>query len=154
MSMCRVFSCVVGRGCLLWPVHSLGKTLISLCPASFHTPRPNLPVIPGVSWLPICILCRSVAVKSYPSPKVRGSNRECQAVTVQEQRPRGASLPPRSSSCAGTGGLRGATPRSRSGEVAVRRYPSSMVRSSTLWFAGAAMKRYPTSEVRETQVRW
>ena len=26
MSMCRVFSCVVGRGCLLWPVHSLGKT--------------------------------------------------------------------------------------------------------------------------------
>ena len=29
MSMCRVFSCVVGRGCLLWPVHSLGKTLVS-----------------------------------------------------------------------------------------------------------------------------
>ena len=26
MSTCRVFSCVVGRGCLLWPVHSLGKT--------------------------------------------------------------------------------------------------------------------------------
>ena len=25
MSMCRVFSCVIGRGCLLWPVHSLGK---------------------------------------------------------------------------------------------------------------------------------
>ena len=50
MSMCRVFSCVVGRGCLLWPVCSLGKT-ISLCPASFRTPRPNLPVTPGVSWL-------------------------------------------------------------------------------------------------------
>ena len=30
MSMCRVFSCVVGRGCLLWPVHSLGKTLFAL----------------------------------------------------------------------------------------------------------------------------
>ena len=28
MSMCRVFSCVVGRGCLLWPEHSLGKTLL------------------------------------------------------------------------------------------------------------------------------
>ena len=28
MSMCRVFSCVVGIGCLLWPVHSLGKTLL------------------------------------------------------------------------------------------------------------------------------
>ena len=29
MSMCRVFSCVVGRQCLLWPVHSLGKTLLA-----------------------------------------------------------------------------------------------------------------------------
>ena len=28
MSMCRVFSCVVGRGCLLWPVHSLGKNML------------------------------------------------------------------------------------------------------------------------------
>ena len=27
--MCRVFSCVVGRGCLLWPVCSLDKTLLS-----------------------------------------------------------------------------------------------------------------------------
>ena len=27
MSIFRVFSCVVGRGCLLWPVHSLGRTL-------------------------------------------------------------------------------------------------------------------------------
>ena len=29
MSMFRLFSCVVGRGCLLWPVHSLGKTLLA-----------------------------------------------------------------------------------------------------------------------------
>ena len=29
MSMCRVVSCVVGRGCLLWPVRSLGKTLLA-----------------------------------------------------------------------------------------------------------------------------
>ena len=29
--MCRVFSCVVGRGCLLWPMCSLGKTLSHLC---------------------------------------------------------------------------------------------------------------------------
>ena len=29
MSMCRVFSCVVGRGCLLWLVHFLGKTLLA-----------------------------------------------------------------------------------------------------------------------------
>ena len=27
--MCRVFSCVVGRGCLLWPVCSLSKTLLA-----------------------------------------------------------------------------------------------------------------------------
>ena len=27
--MCRYFSCVVERGCLLWPVHSLGKTLLA-----------------------------------------------------------------------------------------------------------------------------
>ena len=29
MSMCRVFSCVVGRGCLLWPVCSPGRTLLA-----------------------------------------------------------------------------------------------------------------------------
>ena len=29
MSMCRVFSCAVGKRCLLWPVGSLGKTLLA-----------------------------------------------------------------------------------------------------------------------------
>ena len=52
MSTGRVFSCVVGGGCLLWPVHSLGETLISFCLSSSSTPRPDLPVTPGVSWLP------------------------------------------------------------------------------------------------------
>ena len=48
-----VESCVVGRGCLLWPVCSLSwQNSVSLCPASFRTPRPSLPVTPGVSWLP------------------------------------------------------------------------------------------------------
>ena len=28
MFMCEVISCVVGKGCLLWPVHLLGKTLL------------------------------------------------------------------------------------------------------------------------------
>ena len=51
MSMCRVISCAVGRGCLLWPVCSLGRT-VSLCPASFCTPKPTLPVTPDISWLP------------------------------------------------------------------------------------------------------
>ena len=50
MFMCRVFSCVVLRGCLLWPVSSLGKT-VSLWPALFCTQRLNLPVTPGISWL-------------------------------------------------------------------------------------------------------
>ena len=35
MSMCRIFNCVVGRGCLLWTVPSLGKPLVSRFPASF-----------------------------------------------------------------------------------------------------------------------
>ena len=51
---CVVFSYVVGRGCLLWPVHSLGKTLL-LCPASVCTSRPNLPVTPGISCFPTFI---------------------------------------------------------------------------------------------------
>ena len=42
---------IVGRGCLLWPVHSLGKT-ISHGPTSFCIPMPNLPVPPGISLLP------------------------------------------------------------------------------------------------------
>ena len=37
MRMCRAISCVVGRGCLLRPVHPLGKT-VSLCLVSFCTP--------------------------------------------------------------------------------------------------------------------
>ena len=28
------------------------KNSISLCPASFSSPRPNLPAIPNISWLP------------------------------------------------------------------------------------------------------
>ena len=47
-----VVSCVVGRGCLVWPVHFLGKTVLAFALPSFHIPRPNLPVTPGVSWLP------------------------------------------------------------------------------------------------------
>ena len=43
MSMCSVFSPVAGR--------EVCKS-VSLCPVSFCTPRPNLPVTPGISWLP------------------------------------------------------------------------------------------------------
>ena len=43
--------------------------------------------------------------------------------------PCASSCPAFQHGCAGAGGLRGATPCSRSGRVAVRRYPSSKVRS-------------------------
>ena len=43
MSMCRVISCVIGRGCLLWPVCSFGKTLLAIALLHF--------VIQGQSWL-------------------------------------------------------------------------------------------------------
>ena len=44
MSLCRVFSCVVGRGCLLWSMHSLGKTLLAFVLLHF------------VLWGQICLL--------------------------------------------------------------------------------------------------
>jgi len=43
---------------------------------------------------------------------------------------RGATPRLRSGGCVGTGGLRGATTRSRSGGAAVRRYPLFKVRNS------------------------
>ena len=39
MSMYRVFSCVVGRGCLLWPMHFLGKTQVDKPHTHTHTHR-------------------------------------------------------------------------------------------------------------------
>ena len=51
MSMCRVFSCGWKRVFAMTSAFSLQNS-ISLCPASFRIPRPNLPVTPGVSWLP------------------------------------------------------------------------------------------------------
>ena len=51
MSMCRVISCVVEKG-VCYDQHVLLAKLVSLCPALFGTPRPNLPITPGISWLP------------------------------------------------------------------------------------------------------
>ena len=51
MSMCRVFSCVGGRGYLLWPVRSLGRTLLAF--AMLHSVlQGQICLTPGVSWLP------------------------------------------------------------------------------------------------------
>ena len=85
----------------------------------------------------------TVAGRNYPMPEVRGS---AQA--------RGATPRSSSSHWAGAGGPREAIPWSKSGGVAVRRYPLIKGKEQQLCFAGAAMKRYPMSKVRETQVRW
>ena len=66
MSMCRVLSSVAGRGCLLWWVHSLANTLLDF--ALLHspfTPRPNLPVTPGISWLPTFAFQSSIMKRTF-----------------------------------------------------------------------------------------
>ena len=73
MSMCRILSCIVDKGWLLWPVCSLDKTL---CPASFCTQWPTLPVTPDMSWLPTFIfshvqLCNPMD-SNLPGSAVRG----------------------------------------------------------------------------------
>ena len=87
-----------------------------------------------------------MALRSYPSPKVRGGGREHQAATAQEQL-RGATPRPGQGACQeelphvqGQGGSREEIPLVRGKEQRLR-------------FAGAAVKRYPASKVRETQVR-
>ena len=52
MSRCRVFSCVVGRGWFFMTSVFFLQNSVSLFPASFCIPRPNISVIPGISWLP------------------------------------------------------------------------------------------------------
>ena len=50
MSMCRVISFVVEKMFDMTGVFSWQNS-VGLCPASFCTPRPKLPVIPGIPWL-------------------------------------------------------------------------------------------------------
>ena len=52
MSMCRVVSCCWKKVFAMTSVFSWQNS-VHLCPGSFCTPRPNLPVTPGISWLPI-----------------------------------------------------------------------------------------------------
>ena len=63
MSMYRVFSCVVGRGCLLWPVRSLSRTLLAF--ALLHS------VLQGQICLLLfgyCILNQELANIFYKEP--------------------------------------------------------------------------------------
>ena len=141
----------------------------------------RIPMEPGrlqsMGWQRVGYNCdgphRSMAERGYPSPKVRGSDRECQASSAQEW-------------------PRGATPCLRPGAAAKMSYPMPEVRAAAeksnptskerwlhghrrakrnysmfkvrrggceeiplvqgkeqwLHFAGASVKRYPTSKVR------
>ena len=55
MSMCRVVPCVVGRGCLLWPMCSLEETLLAFALLHFILQRPNLPVTLDILTSCLCI---------------------------------------------------------------------------------------------------
>ena len=72
-----------------------------------------------------------MALRSYPSPKVTGSDGECQAATAQERQQRGAS------------------PHPKSGAAAERNYPTPEVR-------GPAIEELPhlqgTAAAREQMV--
>ena len=104
------------------------------CPRSGQRPRRATPRPRSVA----------VAEGGYPTSEVRSGGRgelphvrgrgggrdKLPHFRGQGQQRRGATPGQRSGGCAGAGGLRGITPRSRSGGAAVRRYPSSKIRSS------------------------
>ena len=74
--------------------------------------------------------CRSSQEELLQSKLRGGGQEELTPARGQGWWLRGATPCPRSSGCTGAGGPRRAFPRSRSGGAAVRRYPSSKVRSS------------------------
>ena len=51
MSLCGVISCFVGRLCLLWPVHSLGKTLLAFAMIHFVLQFTINLTIEPVTWV-------------------------------------------------------------------------------------------------------
>ena len=84
-------------------------------------------------------LCRSMAERSYPSPKVRGGGLEEQPhvhgeLAAQEGREELLQVPGQEGRLGGDTLVQG--------------------KEQLLCFVVAAVKRYPTSKVRETQVKW
>ena len=63
-------------------------------------------------------------------------------IVIKENGPHERTPRPRRGGYAGEGGPRGATPHSRSGGAAVRRYPSSKVRSNG-WLCWSSRKEIP-----------
>ena len=77
-----------------------------------------------------CPRSQAVAEMSYHTPKVRGGGREeLPHARGQERWLRGVTPHSRSGGCTGAGGSIAATPCSRSGGAAVRRYPLAKIRS-------------------------
>ena len=52
MPICRVFSCVVGRRCLLRPVRFLGKILLAFALLYFVLKGQICLILQGIAWLP------------------------------------------------------------------------------------------------------
>ena len=83
MSMCSLLLCCWKRVFVMTSGFSWQNS-ISLCPASFRIPRPNLPVTPGVSWLPT-FACQSPIMKRTSFLGV-SSKRSCRSSwTIQLQ---------------------------------------------------------------------
>ena len=104
------------------------------CSRSQKHGQQELPHVQGQGRQQRVLGCDSAgaAERSYTTSEVRdGSLEELPSARGQGRQPRGATPRPRSGGCGGTGGPIGATPRSMSGGVAVRRWPSSKVRSSS-----------------------
>ena len=146
MPMCRVISCVVGRGCLLWSVHPhLEPDILALWSQvglrkhhyeqskfrwwnsswSISNPKRWCCESASLTMENSAVATRLEKVCFHSNPKERQCQRMLKLLHNCTQTPR-----LRSGGCAGTGGPRGATPRSRSGGAVVRRYPLSKVRSS------------------------
>ena len=63
------------------------KNSVSLCPASFCIPRPNLPVTPGVSWLPTFAFQSSIMKRTFfflGGPSSQGYGFSCGHVWMWE----------------------------------------------------------------------
>ena len=58
---CVVFSFVVGRGCLLWPVHSLGKTLLAFAQLCAHQDPGEMSSDPTGDWPRLARECPGVS---------------------------------------------------------------------------------------------
>ena len=58
---------------------------ISLCPASFHIPRPNLPVTPGIKTIPMEKKCKKAKWLSGEALQIAVKRREAKSKGEKER---------------------------------------------------------------------